>query len=45
MDKGRTQTNEPMDKKADDYADPYVGEMTKTGYMCQEKKEEEDSLG
>ena len=31
MDKGETQTNEPEEKKVDDY------EITQTDCMCQEK--------
>ena len=38
MEKGRTLTNEPEDKKVDDNAQG-IREMTKIEYMCQEKKE------
>ena len=44
MDKGGTQTNGPKDMKIDNYAQGPTHEgWHKTDYMCQEKKEEDDS--
>ena len=43
MNKGGNQTNRPKDKKIDDYA-PILYPRDDIDYMCQEKKEEEDTL-